>query len=71
MQKQKNAMKKDCDQKRKKRRSRKICSGKSGNHKRWIYVVQKTVKAIKAYQRKHNLKVDGMAGYNTLIKMVS
>lgn len=31
----------------------------------------KTLKAIKAYQRKHNLKVDGMAGYNTLIKMVS
>lgn len=31
----------------------------------------KTVKGIKAYQRKHNLKVDGMAGYNTLIKMVS
>lgn len=30
----------------------------------------KTVKGIKSYQRKHSLKVDGIAGYNTLMKMI-
>ena len=31
----------------------------------------KTVTAIKTYQRKHKLTIDGVAGYKTLLKMIS
>lgn len=66
----KNAMKKIVIRSGKRGEVVKFVQGKVGTTKDGI-CGSKTVKAIKAYQRKHNLKVDGMAGYNTLIKMVS
>ena len=66
----KNAMKKIVIRSGKRGEVVKFVQGKVGTTKDGICGA-KTVKGIKAYQRKHNLKVDGMAGYNTLIKMVS
>ncbi|MBS7007051.1 PGRP and LysM peptidoglycan-binding domain-containing protein [Anaerostipes sp.] len=65
----KNAMKKIVIRSGKRGEVVKFVQGKVGTAKDGI-CGPKTVKAIKAYQRKHSLKVDGMAGYNTLMKMV-
>lgn len=48
----------------------KFVQGKVGTTKDGIYG-SKTKAKIKTYQRKHNLKADGMAGIKTLTKMVS
>ena len=48
----------------------KFVQGKVGTTKDGI-CGSKTVKALKPTRESINLKVDGMAGYNTLIKMVS
>lgn len=48
----------------------KFVQGKVGVDKDGKYG-KNTVAAVKAYQKKHSLKVDGIVGYNTLMKMIS